>query len=66
MEAALALPSWMTYMHSQDEKGTRSWDVAWEREAREEDTEVKWGYLGTPGWVVRVSPWVCVKRSTSC
>lgn len=39
----------------------------WGKEAREEDTEeLKWGYLGTPGWVVRVSPWVCVKRSASC
>jgi hypothetical protein len=33
------------------------------------DTEVlKWGmgYLGTAGWVVRVSPWVCVKGPASC
>lgn len=62
MEAALALPSWMTHARS-------GWGVAGEREAREEEEdteELKWGYLGTPGWVVRVSPWVCVKRSASC
>lgn len=58
----------------QDEKCTMDWNrgrggggEGWGSNGV--DTEaLKWemGYLGTTGWVVRVSPWVCVKGPASC